>query len=113
MPRTRQALTYRLRRLPAYVERSTVANFLVRSVEGLGPPENIVIFSLASSLVHWERPPTQTATLMFKRTPERFDNDRTQWMVPLPNQGESLIFDIHFLEFTPLSDCDPSLHQFE
>jgi hypothetical protein len=113
MPRSRETLTYRLRRLPAYLERSTVADFLVRSVEGVGPLENLVIFSLASNLVHWERPPTKTATLMFKKTPERFDNDRTEWTVLLPEQGQALIFDTHFMEFTPLSDCDRSLHQFE
>jgi hypothetical protein len=113
MPRPRENLTYRLRRLPAYLERSTVADFLVRSVEGLGPPESIVVFSLASNLVPWERPPTKTATLMFKKTPKRFDNDQTEWTVLLPDQGQSLIFDTHFLEFTPLGDCDRNLHQFE
>jgi hypothetical protein len=113
MPRPRESLTYRLRRLPAYLDRSQVANFLVTSVEGLGPLENIVIFSLASSLMPWKQSPTKTATLMFKRTPKRFDNDRTEWTVPMPDHSESLIFDTHFLEFTPLSDCDRSLHQFE
>ena len=50
---------------------------------------------------------------MFKRTPERFDNDRTEWTIQLPDLGESLIFDTHFLDFTPVSDCDRNLHQFE
>lgn len=113
MPRPRESLTYRLRRLPAYLDHSQVANFLATSVEGLGPPENIVIFSLASSLMPWKQSPTKTATLMFKSTPTRLDNDRTEWTVPMPDHSESLIFDIHFLEFTPLSDCDRSLHQFE
>jgi hypothetical protein len=113
MVRPRESLTYRLRRLPNYLERSTVANFLVNSVEGLGPPENILIFSLASNLVPWERPPTKTATLMFKKTPERLDNDQTEWTVLVPEQGQSLIFDTHFLEFTPLSDCDRDVHKFE
>jgi hypothetical protein len=84
MVRPREALMYRLRQLPNYLERSTAANFLVNSVEGLGPPRNILIFSLASNLVPWERPPTKTATLMFKKTPERFDNDQTEWTVPAP-----------------------------
>jgi len=113
MPRSREALTYRLQRLPASLERSRVANFLATSVEGLGPAENIVVFSLASSLIPWKESPTKTATLVFKRTPKRFDNDRTEWIVPMPDQGESLIFDTHFLEFTPLSDCDRNLYQFE
>ena len=113
MVRPCESLTYRLRRLPNYLERSTVANFLVNSVEGLGPPENILIFSLASNLVPWERPPTKTATLMFKKTPERFDNDQTEWTLMVPDQGQSLIFDTHFLEFTPLGDCDRDVHEFE
>jgi hypothetical protein len=31
----------------------------------------------------------------------------------VPEQGQSLIFDTHFLEFTPLSDCDRDVHEFE
>jgi hypothetical protein len=111
MPRSRETLTYRLRRLPAYLKRSTIADFLARSVEGLGPSENILVFSLASNLVRWERPPSKTATLMFKKTPERFDNDQTEWTIRVADQD--LIFDTHFLDFTPLSDADPDLHQFE
>src|SRR5271170_5135537 len=113
MVRARGNLTYRLRRLPNYLERSTIANFLVNSVEGLGPPENILIFSLVSNLVPWERPLTKTATLMSKKTPERFDNDRTEWTAPVPEQGQSLIFYAHLLGFTPLSDCDRDVHEFE
>jgi len=111
MPRSRETLTYRLRRLPAYLKRSTIADFLVRSVEGLGPLENILVFSLASNLVRWERPPSKTATLMFKKTPERFDNDQTEWTIRVADQD--LIFDTNFLDFTPLTDADPDLHQFE
>ena len=113
MPRSRDALTYRLRRLPAYLKRSTVADYLVRSVEGLGPLDNIVVFSLASNLVQWERPPTRVATLMFKKTPEPFDNDRTEWTLHVADQDQSLIFDTHFLDFTPLSDPGHDLYQLE
>jgi len=80
-------------------------------VEGLGPLENILVFSLASNLVRWERPPSKTATLMFKKTPERFDNDQTEWTIRVADQD--LIFDTNFLDFTPLTDADPDLHQFE
>ena len=113
MVRPRETLTYRQCRLPNYLERFTVANFLISSAEGLGPPENIPIFSLASNLVPWERPPTKTSTLMFKKTPERFDSDQTEWTVSVLEQVQSLIFDTHFLEFTPLSDCNRDVHEFE
>src|SRR2546423_13508622 len=106
MPRSRDALTYRLRRLPAYLKRSAVADYLVRSVDGLGSPENIVVFSLASNLLHWERP---VATLIFKKTPDRFDDDRAEWTIPLTDQDQNLILDTHFLDFTTLSDPDPDL----
>jgi hypothetical protein len=78
MPRPREQRTYRLRRLPAYLERASVADFLVLSVEGLGPPENLVIFSLALNLIPSKQSPNKTATLMFKETPKRFNNDQTE-----------------------------------
>lgn len=113
MPRSRNTLTYRLRRLPAYLKRSAVADYLVRSIEDIGPRENIVVRSLASNLVQWERPPTKVATLMFKKTPELFNNDGTEWTVPVEGQNRSLIFDTHFLDFTPLSDPGQDLLQLE
>jgi hypothetical protein len=90
MVQPRETLTYRLRRLPSYLERFTIANFLVNSVEGPGPSENIPIFSLASNLIPWERPPTNTATLMFKKTPERFDNDQAEWTVLVLDQDPEI-----------------------
>ena len=50
---------------------------------------------------------------MFKKTPEPFNNDRTEWTVHIEDQDQSLIFDTHFLYFTPLSDPGQELLQLE
>jgi hypothetical protein len=47
-----QVLTFYVRRLPADLERAYVTTFLSNSVEGLGPPDHISVFSLASSPVN-------------------------------------------------------------
>jgi hypothetical protein len=113
MSRSRDTLTYRLRRLPTSLERCTVANFLVKYAKDLGPPDNIVVYSIALNSLHWERNKTKVATLMFKKTPDRFNNDQAEWTIPVADPTQSLIFDTHFLDFTSLSDPDPMQYQFE
>jgi hypothetical protein len=50
---------------------------------------------------------------MFKKTPDRFNNDQAEWTIPVADPTQSLIFDTHFLDFTSLSDPDPMQYQFE
>jgi hypothetical protein len=112
MPRPREQRTYRVRQLPQYLERQEVANFICRVSAEFGPEENVEVFSLASSLIAWERPQTKVATIVFKYTPETFDNDEGEWTVVAVHAGwnRELTFDTHFTGFTPLNDIEPSSH---
>lgn len=111
MPRNRENRTYRLRYVPPSIMRPELADFLTTTVEGLGPIDNINVYSLASSLN--PRDVTKTATLMFKKVPTMLDNDKREWSVHVPGQARNLIFDTHFLDFTALNDVEPSVYQFE
>ena len=84
---------------------------LTTTVEGLGPIDNINVYSLASSLNTQDV--TKTATLIFKRVPTLFDNDKREENVHVPDQARNQIFDTHFLDFTALNDVEPSVCQFE
>jgi hypothetical protein len=53
-----------------------VLGSLTTTVEGLGPIDNINFYSLASSLNTQDV--TKTATLIFKRVPTLFDNDKRE-----------------------------------
>jgi hypothetical protein len=103
MPLGREARTYRVRQLPPFMVKNHLSGFLAASCRQLGPAENIRVFSLASSLSQYE---TKTATLIFLRTPNRFDNNETQWTVACEdsNWHRNLIFDVHFIGLTPLND---------
>ena len=90
-----------------------VADFLVGCAEDLGPPDNIVVYSIALSNLNWGKNKNKVATLMFKKTPDCFDNDQTEWTIPVADPSQSLLFDTHFLDFTSLSDPDPMQYQFE
>lgn len=68
--RLRKARTYRVRQLPSYLKYTRqVADLLAGITEDLGAPENIKVFSLATSLNPLEIPPSKVATLMFEQTP--------------------------------------------
>lgn len=108
MPRPRERRTYRLRQLPQHLELQDVAEFLCKVSSDFGTKEDIRVFSLASSLITWEKPPTKTATLVFLSTPRAFDNDGKEWSVSARNAGwnRNLIFDVHFEGFTALNDVE-------
>jgi hypothetical protein len=83
-----------------------VARFLAAASSKLGPPSNIRVFSIAPALKLYEKTPTKVATLVFGETPKCFDNDEEQWtIVSEDSEGLwTLLFDVHFIGFTPLSD---------
>lgn len=112
----REARTYRVRQLPAYLRyHRQVANLLAGIVEDLGSPEDIRVFSLATSLNPLEIPPTKVATLMFNVVPPRFDNDHDEWVISGQSIGllRDIVVDVHFLDFTPLNDVSPDDHTVE
>jgi hypothetical protein len=111
MPRPREQRTYRLRQLPQYLERQDVGAFLCKVSPDFGLAEDIEVFSLASNLITWEKPPTKTATLMFRKTPKPFDNEE-EWAMTARSAAwnRNLIFDVRFEGFTVLNDVDSSTH---
>jgi hypothetical protein len=112
MPRPRERRTYRLRQLPQHLGLQDVAEFLCNVSSDFGVKEDIQVFSIASSLISWEKPPTKTATLLFNSTPRAFDNDEEEWTVSARHAGWSrkLMFDIHFEGFTALNDVEAPTH---
>jgi hypothetical protein len=108
----RNARTYRVQNLPAFLKKSKVAEFLARSIEGLGTEERISVFSLAATLDEWNTQ-SKTATVTFDHVPIRFDNDKDEWSIRVDGFSRRLIFDVHFRGLTPYNDVDPTEHQLE
>lgn len=97
-------VTFRVRRVPAEVSLDGLAAFLHWSVEGLGDLSNINVRSLAATPDDWREPPQQVATVDFDNVPSRFSGaGQNEWFVKLTNSSVRLVFDTHFLGFTPLS----------
>ncbi|KAI9736325.1 MAG: hypothetical protein M1834_001211 [Cirrosporium novae-zelandiae] len=113
MDRNCEGLTYRVRKLPHYMDKLEVIKLLVSL--GLGPLENIKTLCLASSLNPYERPPTKTATAEFMRRPQALPPDRQEWVLPTQDVGlqHNVIIDLHFLGFTALNDVGKHLHTFD
>jgi hypothetical protein len=109
------ATTYRVRQLPINVDKHQLPAWLARNAEGTGPAENIRVFSLTTISAIGGRPPTRTATLAFKRTPQMFLRNRTEWTFLAEDAGlsDNIIFDVHFRGFTILNDVDPKDHTLE
>jgi hypothetical protein len=107
--------TFRVRRVPAFVDRVGLVQFLVSTVEGIGSPENLRIFSFAPTPGDWTKPSSQTATLQFIEVPARFSRSEgeNEWPVAVLSQKLPLLFDIHFLDFTILNHVEAEVHDFE
>lgn len=109
--------TYRVQRIPPYVDAVQLAEFLADASESLGPAENIAVFSIATSLgsESYTSQATKTATVSFIRTPQILDNDEDHWSVVCghPKWDRKLDFDIHFRGFTPLNDVCVDEQQLE
>jgi len=108
----RNARTYRVQNLPAFLKKSKVAEFLARSIEGLGTEDRISVFSLAATLDEWNTQ-SKTATVTFDHVPIHFDNDKDEWSFRINGFSRRLIFDVHFRGLTPYNDVDPTEHQLE
>lgn len=97
------------------MDKTQLPELLVKISESFGPPDNILIYSLASSLSPFERFPTTTATVAFKRTPSIFDDGRIEWtfLAKHTSLQQNIVVDVHFWGFTALNDVDPDLHTIE
>ncbi len=106
----RESRVYRFRQLPLHLEdRGATASFLSKIASVLGAVDNIRVFSLAQ-----EKPVSKTATISFKTLPPVFDNDEEQWTLRVEDVcGRNIIVDIHFRDFTVLSEPRHGSHTVE
>src|SRR5947207_15195483 len=105
---------YRLRQLPEHLDRLGTAELLSKALGDISS-RDVQIFSLATSVDPWERPPTRTATLMFNTLPALLETEKgkTEWKIKVGGLRDNLILDIHFLGFTPLNNISPPYHNVE
>lgn len=110
----REPQTFRVRRIPAEVPERRLAGFLCQVVQGL-KLEQVHVLSLAPTPDDHNKPPSQTATVEFAQTPATLSTaeGRDEWPVAVPGQRLPLVFDLHFLGFTPLNKVEPGNHDFE
>ncbi|KAL2843331.1 hypothetical protein BJY01DRAFT_264318 [Aspergillus pseudoustus] len=100
---------FRVRVLPYSVRTGDDVARLLSARLGDVSAHNISVFSLATSLKHWEDPLTRVATIMFSTAPSlvQRDLDKQEWHVPARGHDRTLpdlILDTHFMGMTPLSD---------
>lgn len=105
--------TYRVRQLSRHVSEEDLPSFLASCCEELGGESNIVVWSLATSLLPFENPRTKTATVTFHSLPPVFNNDATEWTLTTPGSYSNVIVDVHFLGFTGLNDVETGMHNLE
>ncbi|RDW89694.1 hypothetical protein BP6252_01726 [Coleophoma cylindrospora] len=120
MVRTREDRTYRVKQLPLHLELPNLATFLAQLDGRIGPADSIKVHSIAGALSLEDNPKFKVATVTFINVPALFDNDRQEWTVEVYslseekrrrlNVKEDIIFDTHFLGFTPLNDVPSEDH---
>ncbi|RDA93462.1 hypothetical protein CP533_2629 [Ophiocordyceps camponoti-saundersi (nom. inval.)] len=100
---------FRLSKIPIAITAYSELAALVASASDSVPASSITVYSLATTLVPWESPPTRVATLMFKETPAFLagaTTDEAEWQisVSLSDDDHVLILDHHFWGMTPLNN---------
>lgn len=120
MVRTREDRTYRVRQLPLYLQLPAVAAFLAQLDGRIGPASSIRVHSIANALSLEDVPKFKVVTLTFLNVPILFDNDQQEWTIEAHSLSEgkrhtlkitdNIIFDTHFLGFTPLNDVPSEDH---
>ncbi|KAI1321681.1 hypothetical protein F5Y16DRAFT_416784 [Xylariaceae sp. FL0255] len=105
---------FRLRGLPLNINREDVAS-LVSQCLGDMQPQNIHVYSLATSLLFGGKPLSMMATVMFDTMPARLQNYQIEyeWEISSQNSEWSLTLDHHFMGMTPLNDLDHLSHKFD
>jgi hypothetical protein len=114
MGRTREDRTYRVKQLPLHLQLPSAAAFLAQLDGRIGPASSIRVHSIANALGLEDNPRFKVATLTFFNVPVLFDNDQQEWTIEVHSLSEgkratlqikdNVIFDTHFLGFTPLND---------
>jgi len=105
---------FRVRGLPNEVKSRTDAANLVSRMLCLSAPNDVIVFSLATTLDYWEKPPSRVATLRLRVPPSAFGTPVRpgEWKLDAANEVR-LTIDTHFLGLTPLNDVDESRHDLE
>jgi hypothetical protein len=106
-------ITYRLRRVSPFVKQSQLSTYLTQVATCFTQAGQISVHSFAPTIGDWNRPPYQTATISFERTPEQLKDGREEWSFHVGHGQPSLLLDKHFLDFTVLNDVHPDEHTFE
>lgn len=109
---------FRLRALPSTVETREDAARLLSTRLGDVPVRDISVYSLATTLKHWEKPPTKVATVMFDVPPSIVLGapNKQEWDIPAKGHDRTtpdLILDTHFIGMTPLSDTSYQRNSYE
>ncbi|RCI08651.1 hypothetical protein L249_4799 [Ophiocordyceps polyrhachis-furcata BCC 54312] len=100
---------FRLSKIPSSITVYHELAVLLASATDRFPASSITVYSLATTLVPWENPPTKVATLMFKETPPFLASatpDEAEWQLPITflDEAHVLVLDHHFWGMTPLND---------
>lgn len=108
-------ITYRVRQIPAHIERHELPGLLRRILAYPGAVDEIGVHSLASEIDSIAGTPTKVATVTFSQCPPIFSPDKHQWLIDRATSGfpENVIIDTHFLGFTVLNELDPRDHRAE
>lgn len=115
---------FRVRGIPERYQIKAHVRKLVRNVLDIGIEIQPIVCSLTSSPV---KQGYQVATLRFSKVPEVLSDDtRSEWKFDIPYDGDAdyvdddadevpkrLIFDTHFLGFTPLQSGKDSDYEIE
>lgn len=109
-----EAKVYRLRGIPAHMDRLSVARMISDFLPD-GGMEDVTVASLALSCEYWVRNPTKTATLTFRKLPEAVLAAplSSEWQLPVLTLPKPLILDDTFYGLTPLNEVAESQHKYE
>lgn len=106
MVRDSKSITFRVRRVPSSLTRRNLAVYISKSIDEIGPAENIRVRSLAPTLEDRNLPPKQTATIEFSEVPVCLQDERKEFLFFVEDSDDTLLFDQAFLGFTPLNKVD-------
>ncbi len=107
-----KAKTYRLREIPAGLDRLDVAELLSKTFSDTGTKVDVISLT---TMHHAEQPATKTATLMFDNLPSIVAANPGQghWMINDVGLKQSLVLDTEFFGITLLNEVSDEKHQFE
>jgi hypothetical protein len=100
---------FRVQGLPHHIATNhDAASFIADAIVDDAGRQDVRVFSLATTVDYWERPPSKVATAQLRRiTSSMQPRADKEWAVG------PLRIDLRFLGMTPLNDVELSEHKFE